>query len=74
MDKHNLDFMTGCTWYNTHICKKLKGYVFDGLIRNVRTDRYNIMCAIHAHEKINPSEHDDGSSGGGCPLPSNSTT
>ena len=31
------------------------------------------MCSIDAHEK-NPSEHDDGSSGGGYPLPSNSTT
>ena len=30
------------------------------------------MCSIDAHEK-NPSEHDDGSSGGGYPLPSNST-
>ena len=34
----------------------------------------NIMCTIDAREKINPSEHDDGISGGGYPLPSNSTT
>ena len=26
------------------------------------------------HMKKNPSEHDDGSSGGGYPIPSNSTT
>ena len=32
------------------------------------------MCSIDAHEINNPSEHDDGSSGGGYPLPSNSTT
>ena len=47
--------------------------MFEGFIRNSRTDRYNILCAIDAHEKINPSEHDDGNSGGGYPLPSNST-
>ena len=31
------------------------------------------MCSIYSHEK-NSSEHDDGSSSGGYPLPSNSTT
>ena len=31
------------------------------------------MCSIDAHETY-LSEHDDGSSGGGYPLPSNSTT
>ena len=33
-----------------------------------------MMCSIDAYEKNNSSEHDDGSSGCGCPLPSNSTT
>ena len=65
--------MAGGTWYNIFICKKLHGNVFEGFIRNTRNDRYNIMCVIDAHENINPSEHDDGSSGGGYPLPSNST-
>ena len=32
------------------------------------------MFAIDAHEKMNQQEHDDGSSGGGYPLSSNSTT
>ena len=27
------------------------------------------MCAIYAHEKNTPSEHDDGSSSVGYPLP-----
>ena len=48
--------------------------MFEGFIRNARTDRYNIMCDIDAHENNNPSEHDYGSSGGGYPLPSHSTT
>ena len=42
--------MTGGHWYNTYISKKLNRNVFEGFIRNTRTDRYNIMCAIDAHE------------------------
>ena len=46
--------MTGGPWYNTSICKKLHGKVFEGFIRNARTDRYSIMCSIEAHEKEHP--------------------
>ena len=66
--------MTGGLWYNTSICKKVHGKVFEGFIRNAITDRYNIMCSIDAHEKYHKSSCDNGSSGGGFPLPSNSTT
>ena len=66
--------MTGDPWYNTSICKKLHGKVFEGFIINVRTDRYNINFLIDAHEKQNQSSCYDGISGGGCPLPSYSTT
>ena len=44
--------MTGDIWYNTYIFRKLHGNVFEGFIRNERTDIYNIMCAIDAHKKI----------------------
>ena len=74
MDKHNSDCITGGTWYNTFLCKKLHGKVFEEFIRNTRTDRYNLMCSIDEQEKNIPSEHDDGSRGGGYPLPLNSTT
>ena len=73
MDKHNSYWMTGGPWYNTYICEKFHGNLFEGFIKNARTDIYNIICSIDAHEKINPSGHYDGSSGGGYPLPSNST-
>ena len=69
MEKHNSEWITGGPWYNTSICKKIHGKLFEGFIRNVRTDRYNIMCSIDAHKKEHPSYCDDGSSGGGCPLP-----
>ena len=66
--------MTSGPWYNTSICKKLHGKVFAGYIINARTERYHIMWYIDAHGKEYQSSCDDGSSGVGCPLPSNSTT
>ena len=74
MDKHNSDWMTGGPWYNTYISKKINENIFETFIRNARTEIYNTMCSIDAPKKINPSEHDDESSGGGYPIPSNSTT
>ena len=66
--------MTGGPCYNTSICNKLHGNVFEGFIRNSKTDRYNITWSIDAHEKKYQPSCDDGSSGGGCPIPPNSTT
>ena len=67
--------MTGVPWYNKYICKKLHGKLFEVFIINARTDRYNIMCSIDEYEKENQSSRcDDVSSGGGCPLPTNSIT
>ena len=69
MYKYNSDWMTGCPWYNTYICKKLHGNVFEEFIRNARTDRYNIIWDIDSHEKMNSSEHDDGIRDGCYQLP-----
>ena len=66
--------MTGGTWYNTHIFKTINGTLFEEFIRNSRIERYNLMCSIDAHDKHKPSSFDDGSSGGGRALPSNSMT
>ena len=52
MDKYDSDWMTGGPWYKTSFCKKLHGNVFKGFIRNARTDRYSIMCAFDANEKL----------------------
>ena len=48
--KNDPNFMTDSPWYNTSICKKLHGKVFEEFIRNARTDRYNLMCYIDEHE------------------------
>ena len=74
-DIQNSDCMTGGPWYNTSIWKKLHGKLFEGFIKNARTDRYHIMCYIDTHEKLHHSSScDDGISGGGCLLPKYSTT
>ena len=52
VEKHYSHCMTFGTQYNTYICKKIHGKVFEGLIRNEITDRYIIICSIDAHEKI----------------------
>ena len=67
--------MTVGIWYNTSICKKLHGKVFERFIINARTDRYNIMCSINAYERENQLYGCDyGISCGDCPLPTNLTT
>ena len=48
---------------------------FEGFIINAITDRYNSMCYIDEYQRYHQSSIcDDGSSGGGCPLTTTSTT
>ena len=51
MEIQNSDRMTGGPWYNTYICKKLYGKLFEGYIINARTGRYNIICSVDAYER-----------------------
>ena len=74
MEKQTRDGTCSGYWYNTYICKKIHGTVFEEFSRSTRTHRYNFMCSIDAHKKQNPSYIDDGNIGGGNVLPSNSTT
>ena len=39
-------------WYNTSICLKLHGSRFEDFITQARTYRYNIMCSLVAHNKL----------------------
>ena len=73
IDRNNPYWITGGTWYNTYICKKIHGAVFEDYIIDARTERYELMCYIYAHEKQQLSYFDDVSSGGGNVLPSNET-
>ena len=48
-------------WYNTAICSRFHGSLIGDFIRHARTDRYNFMWYLFAHEK-NPYYEDDESS------------
>ena len=49
-------------WYNSFICLKLHGSTFEDFISHARTDIYNFMCYLIAHDKIQPSYEDNDSS------------
>ena len=54
MKIQNSYWMKGDPWYNTSICKKLHGKLFEAFVINARSDRYNIMCYIDVFEdKLN---------------------
>ena len=36
-------------WYNTAICSKFHGKLFEDFIIHGRTDRYQLMCSIISH-------------------------
>ena len=44
--------------YNTSICLKLHGITFEDFITQSRTDRYNLMCYLVAHDKMQPDYED----------------
>ena len=70
---NNPDWLNKSPWYNTTICSKLHGILYEDFIRNSRTDRYNIMHSITAHNMQQPKYVDDSSSAGGKEMPNNAT-
>ena len=40
-------------WYITAICSRLHGSMFEYFRTNARTDIYNLMCSLAAHDKKN---------------------
>ena len=45
-------------WYNTSIRLKLHRSMFEYFIIHARTERYNLMCSLVAHDKIQPAYED----------------
>ena len=73
-ERNNTDWSNKGPWYNTEICSKLHGKLFEYFITHARTNRYNIMYSIVAHDKKQPSYEDKESSIGDRPISKNSTT
>ena len=61
-------------WYNTAICSRLHGSLFEDFIAHARTDRYNIMCYLIAHDKKQPAYEDEEIRFGDRLIPKNATT
>ena len=51
-ENNHQDWQNKCPWYNTSICLKFHGSMFEDFITHAKTDRYNIMCYLVAHDKI----------------------
>ena len=68
------DWLNKGHWYTTSICLKLHVGMFKTIIKHERIDRYNIMCSLVAHDKIQPAYKDDKSSIGDRSIPKNATT
>ena len=43
--------------YNKNICSKLHGITFEDFITQARTDRYNIMCSLVAHDRLKDNKN-----------------
>ena len=68
------DWLNKGPWYNTVICYKWHGTMFEDFIINYRTDRYNIICSITTNDKQQPIYNDYVRIGGGRLIPKNATT
>ena len=51
-EENNPDWLNKGPWYNTSIYYKLNRTMFEDYIRNTKTNRYNIICYITAHDKL----------------------
>ena len=74
MDENNhQNWLNKGPWYNTYICLKLHGSRFEDFITQARTDRYNLMCYLVAHDKMQPYYKDDEISIVDRSIPENAT-
>ena len=74
MEKTNhQDLLNKCPWYNTSICSKLHVRRFEDFITQARTDRYDLMCFLVAHDRLQLDYKYDESSIGGREIPDNAT-
>ena len=61
-NRNHLDWFDTGPWYNKNICSRLHGITFEDFITQARTDRYNIMCSLVAHDRLQDDYKDDESS------------
>ena len=70
---NHLYWLNKVPWYNKNICSKLHGIKFENFITQARSDRYNIMCSLVAHDRLQTDYKDDEISIGDRAIPNNAT-
>ena len=70
---NHLDWLNKGPWYKKNICSKLHGIKFEDFITQARTDQYNIMCYLVAHDRLQTDYKDDEISIGDRVIPNNAT-
>ena len=70
---NHLDWSNKGPWYNKNIFSKLHVIKFEDYITQARTDRYNIMCSLVAHDRLEPGYKDDESSISDRSIPNDAT-
>ena len=74
MDKNNHQYwLEKGPWYNTSICLQLYGSAFKDFITQARTEKYNLMCYLVAHDKMQQDYEDDKISLGDRSIPKDAT-
>ena len=67
------DWLNKGPWYNTSMCLELHGSRFEDFITQARTDRYNIMCYLVVHCRLQLDYKDYESSIGYREIPYDAT-
>ena len=74
MNKTNhLDWLNKGPWHNRNICYKLHGSRFEDFITQERTDIYNLICYLVAHDRLQLYYKNDENIIGYREIPDNST-
>ena len=73
-ENNHQDWLDKGPWYNTSIYLKLHESRFEDFITQARTEIYNIMCSLVAHDRLQLYYKDDESSIGDSSIPDNATT
>ena len=73
-NNNHQDWLNNGPWYNTYISSKLRRRRFEDFITQTRTYRYNLMCSLVVHDKLEIDYKKDESSIGDREIPDNATT
>ena len=72
-ETNHQDWLNKGPWYNTSICYKLHGSRSEDFVTQAITDRYNLMCSLVAHDRLQLDYKDDEISIGDRSIPNDTT-